>query len=164
MMEILTIIAIITGPVTAVIITLWSQGRREKLLLKNQVFTTLMAQRGFPTSPEWIRALNLIDVVFENNPKVLKLWHEYYDLLHHEDKPLMIEQWERKKLELLSEIAKDLGYKGLQQIDIDKVYIPKGYLEETDLASSTLKQLLNVLTQISTLLGPKKDDQIDDKK
>ena len=119
-MELLTVIAIFVGPIVAVSITLWHQSRKEKRNLKNQVFTTLMAQRGFPTSQQWIMALQLIDIVFSDRPKILGLWHEYYDMLHHEPTDQMLEQWERKKLELLSEIAKDLGYKHLQQIDIDK--------------------------------------------
>jgi hypothetical protein len=43
--DIVTIIALIVGPVIAVIITLWSQKRSEKRLAKRQLFVTLMANR-----------------------------------------------------------------------------------------------------------------------
>jgi hypothetical protein len=43
--DIVTIIALILGPVLAVGITLWSQRRSKKLTTKRQLFVTLMANR-----------------------------------------------------------------------------------------------------------------------
>jgi hypothetical protein len=81
-MDIINIIAIITGPLFAVLITLWWQERKEKRDKKINLFTMLLAYRKtYPVSPEWARGLNLIDVVFQNHPRVLELWHQYYDML-----------------------------------------------------------------------------------
>ena len=48
--DIVTIIALILGPVIAVIITRWSQKRSEKRNAKWQLFLTLMATAGWAQS------------------------------------------------------------------------------------------------------------------
>ncbi len=58
-MDIINIIAIITGPLFAVLITLWWQERKEKRDKKVNLFTMLLAYRkSYPVSPEWARGLN----------------------------------------------------------------------------------------------------------
>ena len=57
-----TTIAIILGPIFAVMITLWYQNKKEKQQHKFLLFRTLMSRRkDFPISQEWVDALNLID-------------------------------------------------------------------------------------------------------
>src|SRR5712664_1308158 len=121
--DIISIIAILVGPVTAVSITLWWQRRKEKRDRKLALFTTLMAhRRASPPTYEWVNALNLIDVVFADNPKVLTLWHELYLMLQN---PNPTQAQGHKYLELLSVMAASLGFRHLQQTDIDKYYSPQ---------------------------------------
>ena len=69
---IVTIIALIVGPVAAVCITLWYQRRTEKRAAKERLFMTLMAhRRSFPPPPDWTNALNLIDVVYADSPIIV---------------------------------------------------------------------------------------------
>jgi hypothetical protein len=45
MKDIINIIAVIIGPIVAVAITLWYQGRKEKRDAQHRLFTVLMAHR-----------------------------------------------------------------------------------------------------------------------
>lgn len=155
---IISIIAIILSPIIAVSISLWYQSYQSKRDAKLRLFITLMAHRKtLPPVPDFVNALNLIDVVFYKNEGIIGLWHEYYDLLHQEFSEKVRESWDHKYLELLSEIAKELGYKGLKQTDIDKFYSPiahgKQYLKNQELQ----EELLRVLKNTSSMLMLQKD-------
>jgi len=141
---VINVIAIIIGPVSAVIITLAYQNYKEKRDTKIKLFLVLMAHRkSYPISHNWVQALNLIDVVFANHPKVVKLWHEHYDYLHEETKDYT--KREHKYLELLSAMAKVLGYSNLQQTDIDKFYTPIAHGDQATLNHKVQTELLRVL-------------------
>jgi hypothetical protein len=121
------IIAIVLGPVTAIIVSLWIQQRRAKRESKERLFSTLMAhRRSYPPTYEWASALNLIDVVYADHDDVVKLWHEHYDLLCS-TKEENVQGRNHKYLELLSAMAKVLGYKKLDQVSIDKFYQPSAH-------------------------------------
>jgi hypothetical protein len=146
-MEIINIIAIVVGPLFAVLITLWWQERKEKRDKKINLFTMLLAYRkSYPVSPEWARGLNVIDVVFQDHPRVLELWHQYYDMLmvQHPDEGQKTAQ-NHKYLELMSEIAKDLGFAKLQQTEIDKFYIPQAHADDANLNAAVRLEFLRVL-------------------
>lgn len=158
----MTIIAIITGPIIAVIITLWYQSRKQKQDTKVHLFLTLMAHRkSSPPTIDWVNSLNLIDVVFENNPEIVKLWHDYYDLLLDTSKD--IEKRQHKYIELLSSIAKSLGYKNLQQTDIDKFYSPVAHGDQAILTAKIQKELLRVLENTQSLEGVQSQNKQNDK-
>jgi hypothetical protein len=144
-LNIIGIIAIIVGPVSAVIITLWHQDRKQKIGEKNRLFLTLMAHRKtLPPNPEWVNALNVIDVVFSDNPNIVTHWHDFYNLLHA-DMEKTQQQRDHKYLELLSAMAKVLDYPSLSQTDIDKFYIPKAYGDQYEISAKIQKEWLRVL-------------------
>jgi len=157
---ILAILAVIVGPISAVLITLWHQDRKQKNDAKMHLFLTLMAHRkALPPNPEWVNALNVIDVVFSDHPKhVVSHWHDFYNLLHGDfDKNQ--QQRDHKYLELLSAMAKVLGYKSLSQTDIDKFYIPKAYGEQYEINAKVQKELLRVLENSACFVVEKKNDE-----
>jgi hypothetical protein len=156
-MGIVSIIAIIVGPIAAVCITLWWQQRKEKRDERMRLFVTLMAHRkSFPPTHDWVNALNLIDVVFADYRSVVARWHEYYALLHQNTD---FQGREHKYIEMLSEMAAVLGLRGLQQTDIDKFYSPVVHGEQLKIESETQKEWLRVLKSTSHLLGMKLDDK-----
>jgi hypothetical protein len=63
-MTILTIIAIILGPLLALWLQRMAENSREKKQNKFLVFKTLMTYRATPLNYQYVQALNLIDVVF----------------------------------------------------------------------------------------------------
>ena len=160
-MATINIIAILLSPVIAVLVTLWYQSRREKRNTKLSLFITLMAYRKLnkPTH-DWAKSLNLIDIVFADNQDVVKLWHEYYEHLC-EDSSTQATQ--HTYLNLLSEMAKVLGYKGLQQTDIDKFYRPMVHEKDDKENQELFDQLLRVLKNTESIcLIPKTVDPTQD--
>jgi len=155
------VVAIVFGPVSAILISLWYQNRKQKLETKEKLFIALMAHRkSFPPPQELVNALNLISVVFEDCSKVVKQWNEYYDLLNQ------IQTWdenkkqrEHKYLELLSEIARSLGYRAIQQTDIDKFYTTRFHGEQYEIGTEIQKEWLRVLKNTASFVVDKKDDE-----
>jgi hypothetical protein len=150
--EVLTIIALLFGPVMAVIITLWHQKRARRLEAKERLFSTLMAHRkSNPPTADWATALNLIDVVFEGNRQVVEKWHEAYAISLQ--RPWNQERWNHSYIELLSEMGDVLGYRRLQQTDIDRFYSPEAHGTQAVLQKDMQTELLRVLKATKSLGG-----------
>lgn len=111
-------------------------------------------RRRWPPTQDWVDALNLIDVVFAKHEKLLSLWHQYYDLLASVEFAKESQKREHKYLEMLSEMARVLGFRHLQQTDIDKYYSPKYHGNEADLEWSIRQELLRVLKNSQHILIP----------
>jgi len=153
----MNIIAVVLGPIVAVVITLWYQTHKEKRDAKIRLFLNLMAHRkSNPPTFERVNSLNLIDVVFADHPKVLQLWHEYYDLLHTQ--PPNFELWEHKHIDMLSEMGQALGYKKLKQTEIEKFYTPVAHGTQAELNEKTQREFLRVLENTASFVVTKKED------
>ena len=151
-MDIINIIAVIVGPIFAVGITLWWQQRKERRDSKERLFLTLMAhRRTFPPPIEWVNALNVIDVVFAEHPQVVQLWHEYYSSLVNPPANENYQQREHTYLLMLSAMARALGYRRLEQTDIDKFYAPKVHGDQLALNYKCQTEWLRVLESTNRL-------------
>ena len=151
--EVLTLVAIFLGPISAVGVTLWWQRRTEQHDAKMKLFLTLMAHRKqFPPSSEWVDSLNVIDVVFSRNPKILELWHRYYDQLHLDAATSNYQARDHAYLLMLAAMARTLGYRELEITDIDKFYSPMAHGEQHQLTHNIQAELLRVLTNTNTLV------------
>jgi hypothetical protein len=138
------VVAIAFGPVAAVVITLWHQGKEREYAAQERLFFTLMTHRkSIPLAIDWVRSLNLVDVVYSRHPKVIDAWHELFDYYH--TKPMDDRQLSHKTTGLLSAMAKSLGYKELEQRDIDRYYIPEGQMTEATRLYETQTEFLRVL-------------------
>ena len=150
--EIITIIALILGPVAAVIISLIHQTRSSKTALKQHVFNILMAHRkAYPPPHAIIEALNMIDVAFSKNKEVRRIWRNYYDLRAKKLEPEDVERIGHTYLELLSAIASDLGYK-IPQIHLDQYYYPQIYGDQMEIQGKIQQELLRVLQNTAVFL------------
>jgi len=155
MKDIINIIAVIVGPIVAVSITLWYQGRKEKRDTKHRAFLLLMAHRkSIPPSSVMVEVLNTLDVLFADNRQIVELWHKYYTLLGQPP----CEDRQHTWLELLAAIAEDLHYPTVKQTDIDKFYIPQGHLDQFELQGNIQNEFLRVLQNTSSLVVNKKED------
>jgi hypothetical protein len=149
--EIITAAAIVVGPIVAVLITLWHQNRTQKRGAKERLFLTLMAHRRvMPPTFDWTNALNLIDVVFDEHEKVLEKWHEFYDIVNAPP-PVDWTRWNHTYIQLLSEMAKVLGYKNLEQTQIDKFYAPQAHGTQAALNQDLQQEFLRVLRATEAL-------------
>jgi hypothetical protein len=151
--EIITLIAILVGPVLAVFVTRFVDARREISGRRMDIFRTLMRTRRTPMIPEHVGALNLIEIEFAGKEKVLNAWR---DLLTHfgmqhtrnpdeEDSPTINEQergfrrhkfntrlfGERQRLlaKLLHAMAKTLRFKAEQLEIFEGGYTPQGWVD-----------------------------------
>ena len=82
--DILTITAIILGPILAVQAEKFLERKREQKNRRLSVFKTLMATRGSVLSTAHVEALNRIDLEFSEDKKFKKVitsWKEYFDNL-----------------------------------------------------------------------------------
>lgn len=73
-MEILTIIAIVVGPIAAVLVTRWVDRQREQHQRRMDIFRTLMRTRRAPMSAEHVGALNLIEIEYAGDREVISCW------------------------------------------------------------------------------------------
>lgn len=147
-MQALNITAVLLSPVIAVLVTLWYQHRKERRDAKRWILSTLLATRHSPILDETVRALNLIDLAFHDSAKVRALWHEYFDMLNNEglQNPNGWSQRQKKNLELITEMARVLGYGNeISHLDVDRVYYPVGLGEQAKRGQEISDELLRVL-------------------
>lgn len=128
MTDILTIIALIIGPVLAIQTQKWIERARDAKNNRLWIFKTLMATRGAILSMDHVAALNRIDLEFVSNKikykMVINAWKEYFDILKtgaktKEELTVWANKREEKLADLLWEMGCSLGYK------FDKVQIKR---------------------------------------
>jgi hypothetical protein len=154
--EIVSVIALFAGPVIAVVISvllshwIWNKAnsrgevRNEKLY----ILRVLMASRHSIITDVMTQAHNMIDLAFRDTPPVLSAWHKYYDMLHDESLNNLggYEKCEKQRMAMLHEMVKALGCdKGLSQWDVDRVYRPKGLVDDEAARQSINQELLRIL-------------------
>ncbi|AZA78139.1 hypothetical protein EG347_11745 [Chryseobacterium sp. G0186] len=150
--------------VTLIPFTIWwlgikFQDRKAKRDAKLNLFFTLMANRATnPVVKEWVDALNLIDIVFQSNKKVRTAWAAYYDALHPRSQHM--DNIEAFKLDLLSEMANDLGYKDLKQTEIGKTYSPQAFRNRSDWDIKLQNEIYRVLSASKSFSQPFTDDEL----
>lgn len=126
-----TVYYIKTSPIKAVEIGRKLNDEQNKHKAKSDLFLTLFSLRGNPTAYIFVSSLNQIDIVFQDEPKVLSAWSKLYDSLNQPNLVNPIETWSLLRTELLSEMATSLGYQKLKQTDIQKNYSPQAHADES---------------------------------
>jgi hypothetical protein len=155
-LNILTIVAIVAGPIIALQVQRKLDREREDLNRKLWVFKTLMSFRAMALAPSFVQALNLIDVEFngdnEKEKAVRNAWKvlldHYYDLNRAKDpdSEALTEKSTQLRANLLMAMGRRLGY------DFDEVLVKKGSYYPTGLGNVEAEQhairrgVLNVLS------------------
>lgn len=157
------ILAIIASPLIAVLVSSWLQDRKEKRRQQILVFSTLIATKALPLSPQHVEALNKIDIEFFGNRKITEARKQLLDNFDHYPQDTSDPEYQKKLdscgekaenllIDLIYEMAQALGY------NFDKVYIkrgirfPKGhadYMEEQELIRRGIVGLLSGIVPIS---------------
>ena len=152
-MAIITALAAVAGPLLAVWITRMSDQRKEVAGRRMDIFRTLMRTRKMPIHYEHVGALNLIEIEFVGDAKVIAAWKDYLknlgeripaDLDHSGHEEL------RKKREtlltkLIYEISVVLDFKVEQLEILEGNYIPQGWDDEANEQRIVRQSLINVL-------------------
>lgn len=151
----ITGLAIFLGPLAGVLFTFWFQSRKDRDGQKHRLFLTLMGERkGLVISKSMAEALNSIDVVFADRPKIKALWHKYYGLLSLPPGEERVHTW----LEILAAMAEDLRYSHISQTDLDKFYIPQGHVDDLEFQRKVSQQWSRVLENTERLALISKED------
>jgi uncharacterized protein DUF6680 len=125
---VITIIAIIVGPIAALELQRRLDKGREAKNRKLWIFKTLMSFRATPLAPQFVQALNLIDIEFDNkNEKekavrtAWKILLDHFGELAKPNQPAdMNEKTATLTTNLLIAMGESLGY------DFDEIQIKKG--------------------------------------
>lgn len=150
--QLITIIAIIIGPIAAVQIEKYLERKREQRSHKLWIFSTLMATRANRLSPVHVEALNRIEVEFYNDRNVMearKVLLDAFESFPQDEKALdysaklekAVEKSNDCLVKLLYQMSESLGYH-FDEVHLKKgVYAPKGHAE-AELQQYELRQHL----------------------
>jgi hypothetical protein len=129
-LSVLTIVAILCGPIIALQIQRKLDREREAQNRKLSVFKSLMSFRATALAPAFVQALNMIDVEFDGDSKQEKdvrnawkvLLDHYYDLNRAPDpnSAVLLEKSAQLRANLLMSMGRCLNY------EFDEVQIKKG--------------------------------------
>jgi hypothetical protein len=149
--EWLTIIAILVGPIAAVLTQLWLQARKVKRDQKLWVYGTLMSNRATWISANFVLAMNFVDVVFYKNTAVRE---KRKQLMAHVKKQTKADgtledlDWDKSKdifAEMMNLMGKELGYDFEHTQIKDTAYYPVGHERMDTLAFALRDKGLAVL-------------------
>lgn len=146
-MAILTIIAIVTGPVASLIISDRGHLKRKAEWRQEELFQTLVQTRSKPTSFAHFGPLEYVGIVFwnEENTKLIEAWQKYMRYLHRHipsirDREAYDEAQRVVRMlqaDLFVEIGKEMGISVPPAEVLSEMYTPSVWLaqelEESDL-------------------------------
>jgi hypothetical protein len=173
----LMILAVISGPVIAVQIQKYIDGKSETRNRRLKVFSDLMITRASTMDVQHVSALNMIGLEFNEKKygKVVKAWEIYLDHLRsfpNNDKNLET-VWNNQTSQLLSDLlfkmSDSLGF-GFDKVHIMKGgYSPQGYARkdfETDVIRQELANIFfnNASIPIAVTIVPSDDEALGNKK
>ncbi|WP_371038569.1 DUF6680 family protein [Rhodosalinus sp. FB01] len=116
----ITTIAIVIGPILAVLISQFLLKHGEQRQRRLFIFRSLMSTRRTPLSPERVQALNLVEVEFYGQKKVIAKFQEllkvYSDQVRWKSadetvQRALLQEVDDLTAQLLAEIGASLGYK-----------------------------------------------------
>ncbi|WFS00171.1 DUF6680 family protein [Rhizobium tumorigenes] len=139
------VLATFLGPILAVFVTRWVDDRRSKTTRKLDTFRVLIRTRRSQLSPDFVAALNMVEIDYHNAPKVQII---YADLMRQlNTKPTEAnwhERTERLVARLINAMGQNVGY-SMEQLDIlEGGYIPQGMVDEEQLQHLLRRSLLNI--------------------
>ena len=169
-MGLATIVAVLLGPVIAVLASRHLDHRRADKTRKMDIFRALMRTRGMRLGQDHVEALNLVEVEFVGHPSILEAWNNYLSNLGEELPPAeqkhrfdaAVRRRDALLTTLIYEIANAVGIR-VQQLDIlDGNYVPQGWQDtewEHQLARRGLINVLYGKTAISIIPRQSKPEE-----
>ena len=127
--EIVTVFALVTGPMIAVVIAKYMENHRAKRERRMDIFRTLMRTRVGTQRlyPDHVYALNLVEVEFYDDPKVYAAWKDYIESLNQQSPQQ--QDLQRLLANLLREMSLALNYKFEGLAIFAGGYAPNRWLE-----------------------------------
>lgn len=152
--------------VAVIPLIIWGMGnayqkREAKIRAKRELFFTLMRNRKTFLAPkEKVDALNLIDVVYQDDKKVRQAWKDYLDALNANSPHF--NNSNAYLLDLLSEMAVSLGYKELKQTEIDRFYEPQASVDDASNQRRIIAEMMRILVASKSFSEARSEEEIND--
>jgi hypothetical protein len=146
-----TIVALLVGPILAVLVTRYVDNKRFNQVRQMDVFRTLMRTRMMRLNPDHVGALNLVEIEFYGEKAVIEAWKAYWA---HLRKPVPGESQQQNVFQernglltkLLDAMAKALNF-NMEQLDIfEGGYAPQGWIDNEQDMRLLRTLLLDILS------------------
>ena len=157
-------LAVVTGPLSAVLIAWALEKRRVQRERRMDIFRTLMRTRtgSARLSADHVAALNLVEVEFRNDSGVRDAWKQYFEILRQLGQKQHVEplSMEKSLAKLLQVMSKTLGYKieGLE-IFFEGGYTPQ-YWETIETEWRSIREYVIALAQGNAAVPVKEKESI----
>lgn len=159
-LSICQIVAVAVIPLLVWWISRCHETTKAKRDAKRELFFSLMKNRKtYYASKEKVDALNMIDVVFQDDIKVRKSWKDYLESLNANSPNFQNNN--SYLLDLLSDMAMSLGYKELRQTEIDRFYEPQVYYEDRNNHVRIQNELMRVLAASKSFSESRSEQDFD---
>jgi Family of unknown function (DUF6680) len=137
-MAVATIVAVLLGPIIAVWVTRYFDDRKEVRARRMDIFRTLMRTRKIPIHFDHVGALNLVEIEFAKDSKVIAAWKDYLRNLGERLPPeadndtqnALFKKRESLLTKLIYEISQVLQFKVEQLAILEGNYIPQAWNDD----------------------------------
>ena len=146
--EALSVIGLILGPVSAVLITLWSQQRTDRKGRCLSLARNLLISQVDHADPSWSSNIRQIPVEFRGFPAVMDAWRSYIEAVNFRPSPENQLAHEAKflgsKLDLLFHVAAAVDL-GLSESDIrNSSYVAQAVTDRQKLSQDSDMALVRI--------------------
>ncbi len=155
--DIAIIVATFLGPIFAVAVTLWHQGRTADYQMRMNIFGVLMRLRRHGTNNDFVGAYNLVPVHFHKERKIIAAYREVQRVVNDpaweipDAVPRLNQQHEVAISQLLFEMSKCLKV-NVEAIDIQNgAYAPRGWKTDAERTEAMQSAFFRVLTGTSAV-------------
>lgn len=157
--EVLNLIAIIVIPIAAVIIGQSLQDRAEKRKDKMEIFKTLIYARIFGWTPDSVKAMNLIEIVFSEDQNVCDCWKIYYEEMSIQSSDQThLEKMREDQNKLIQAMGRTLGYKNDFTLKVlQHPYMPEGMSTQIAQQKNNQEAYSQALILISNMIKNKNE-------
>ncbi len=150
--EWLTLVGIVLGPILAVLISLWLEGRRRDRDQKIIILRLLLTTRHLVGDPSYSAAINLIPIEFAGNRSVQTAYREFIEAAHaditDENRQKVAERAAVKQTKLIYAIAKSMKF-NIAETDIQTTaYAAEGWIARDNLGLDSQKAMRDIATQL----------------
>lgn len=147
--SIVTIIAILTGPIAAVWYTRKLDREREKRDRKLSIFRALMGTRGIRLSGDHVNAMNLVMLEFYKDNAVLDAFRNYISHLSRKPPEIADEAFWEEREDLFTNLIKAMGAALGYDFDGRELgrlrYTPQGWVDDENRQRKVQSLLIDTL-------------------
>ncbi|WP_284125337.1 DUF6680 family protein [Parerythrobacter aestuarii] len=146
--ELITIAAILIGPIFAVLISLWLTNKKQERDQKLVVLRMLLSTRHLPADPGFSVAINLVPVEFSSSRPVMSAYKEFIravqDPAAADPNAPPLQSTSAKTTKLIFEIVRHLGFEILESDIQHAGYAAAGFVDRDNLLLDSQRATKNI--------------------